>query len=181
VPKTYQKPHPPIRVAVESRETFALAGKLGFPIFIRHQMDIPELQDLLKQYQGARQAAGFSGPNDVILQIGGYVADTPERARREPEASTMRGRRLVQAALHRAADPEAFERLKRISEVGYDDVLSRVAYGTPDAVVERLLEYRESLGITGVSLDVNPGGQIPYDRVVHSIRLLTDKVMPKFR
>jgi alkanesulfonate monooxygenase SsuD/methylene tetrahydromethanopterin reductase-like flavin-dependent oxidoreductase (luciferase family) len=144
-------------------------------------MDIPELQDLLKQYQDARHAAGFSGPNDVILQIGGYVADTAERARREPEASTMRGRRLVQAALHRAADPEAFERLKRISEVGYDDVLSRVAYGTPAAVVERLQEYRESLGITGVSLDVNPGGQIPYDRVVHSIRLLTDRVIPKFR
>jgi hypothetical protein len=60
-------------------------------------------------------------------------------------------------------------------------VLSRVAYGTPDAVVERLQEYRETLGITGVSLDVNPGGQIPYDRVVHSIRLLTDKVIPKFR
>ena len=38
-----------------------------------------------------------------------------------------------------------------------------------------------SVGITGVSLDVNPGGQIPYDRVVHSIRLLTDKVIPKFK
>ena len=93
----------------------------------------------------------------------------------------MRGRRLVQAALHRAADPEAFERLKRISEVGYDEVLGRVAYGTPDAVAERIQEYRETLGITGISLDVNPGGQIPYDRVVHSIRLLTDKVIPKFR
>jgi len=28
---------------------------------------------------------------------------------------------------------------------------------------------------------VNPGGQIPYDRVVHSIRLLADKVMPKLK
>jgi alkanesulfonate monooxygenase SsuD/methylene tetrahydromethanopterin reductase-like flavin-dependent oxidoreductase (luciferase family) len=93
----------------------------------------------------------------------------------------MRGRRLVSAALHRAADPEAFERLKRISEIPYDDVLPRVAYGTPEAVVDRLLEYREALGITGISLDVNPGGQIPYDRVVHSIRLLTDKVMPKLK
>jgi hypothetical protein len=37
--------------------------------------------------------SSFSGPNDVILQIGGYVADTAERARSEPEASTMRGRR----------------------------------------------------------------------------------------
>jgi alkanesulfonate monooxygenase SsuD/methylene tetrahydromethanopterin reductase-like flavin-dependent oxidoreductase (luciferase family) len=181
VPRPYQKPHPPVRVAVESRETFALAGKLGFPIFIRHQMDIPELQDLLKQYEAARHAAGFTGPNDVILQIAGYVADTAEKARSEPEASTMRGRRLVSAALHRAADPEAFERLKRISEVPYADVLPRVAYGTPDAVAARIVEYRETLGITGVSLDVNPGGQIPYDRVVHSIRLLTEKVIPRFR
>jgi hypothetical protein len=32
----------------------------------------------------------------------------------------------------------------------------------------------------GVSLDVNPGGQLPYERVVHSLRLLTEKVMPQF-
>jgi hypothetical protein len=48
-------------------------------------------------------------------------------------------------------------------------------------VAERIVQYRETLGITGISLDVNPGGQIPYDRVVHSIRLLTEKVIPKFR
>jgi alkanesulfonate monooxygenase SsuD/methylene tetrahydromethanopterin reductase-like flavin-dependent oxidoreductase (luciferase family) len=181
VPKPLQQPHPPIRVAVESRDTFALVGRLGFPIFIRHQMDIPELQDLLKQYQEERWAAGFSDPNDVILQIAAYVAETADKARSEPEASTMRQRRLVRESLHRAADQEAFERLRRISEVSYDDVLHRVAYGTPAAVVERLHEYQEALGITGVSLDVNPGGQIPYDRVVHSVRLLTEKVIPHFK
>jgi len=181
VPKPYQQPHPPIRVAVESRDTFALIGRLGLPIFIRHQMDIPELQDLLQQYQEERWAAGFAGPNDVILQIAAYVAETADKARSEPEASTMRQRRLVHESLHRTADQEAFERLRRLSEVSYDDVLGRVAYGTPEAVVERLQEYQETLGITGVSLDVNPGGQIPYDRVVNSIRLLTEKVMPKFK
>jgi alkanesulfonate monooxygenase SsuD/methylene tetrahydromethanopterin reductase-like flavin-dependent oxidoreductase (luciferase family) len=31
VPKPYQKPHPPVRVAVESVDTFALTGSLGFP------------------------------------------------------------------------------------------------------------------------------------------------------
>jgi alkanesulfonate monooxygenase SsuD/methylene tetrahydromethanopterin reductase-like flavin-dependent oxidoreductase (luciferase family) len=60
-------------------------------------------------------------------------------------------------------------------------VLPRLAYGTPEAVADRLAEYREMLGITGVSLDVNPGGQIRYDRVVSSIRLLTEQVIPKFR
>ena len=60
-------------------------------------------------------------------------------------------------------------------------MLPRLAYGTPEAVADRLTEYREMLGITGVSLDVDPGGQIPYDRVVSSIRLLTEQVIPKFR
>jgi alkanesulfonate monooxygenase SsuD/methylene tetrahydromethanopterin reductase-like flavin-dependent oxidoreductase (luciferase family) len=80
VPKPYQKPHPPVRVAVESVDTFALTGSLGFPIFIRHQMPIPQLQEILQQHRDARRLAGFSGPNDVILQIGAYVAETPEEA-----------------------------------------------------------------------------------------------------
>lgn len=87
VPKPYQKPHPPIRVAVESIDSFALMGRWGFPIFIRHQMEIAQLQDLLEQYRQARESAGFSGPNDVILQIPLYVAETAARARAEPEAS----------------------------------------------------------------------------------------------
>ena len=87
----------------------------------------------------------------------------------------------MRETLHETGDPEAYERLRRLSEVNYDDVLRRVAYGTPEAVVERLHEYRETLGITGVSLDVNPGGQLPYDRVVHSMRLLTEKVIPHFK
>jgi alkanesulfonate monooxygenase SsuD/methylene tetrahydromethanopterin reductase-like flavin-dependent oxidoreductase (luciferase family) len=181
VPKPYQRPHPPIRVAVESRETFSLIGRLGLPIFIRHQMDIPELQELLKQYQEERHAAGFTGPNDVILQIAAYVAETGEKAYTEPEASTMRQRRLVREALGRTGDQEAFERLRRLSEVSYDEVLQRVAYGTPESVVERLQAYQDVLGITGVSLDVNPGGQIPYERVVNSIRLLTEQVIPRFK
>lgn len=181
VPKPYQQPHPPIRVAVESRDTFPLIGKLGLPIFIRHQMAIPELQELLKQYEEERHAAGFPGPNDVILQIGAYVAETPEKARTEPEASTMRQRRLVRETLSRTGDREAYERLGRLANVTYDEVLQRVAYGTPDAVVERLLEYKEAFGLTGVSLDLNPGGQVPYDRVMNSMRLLAEQVMPQFK
>lgn len=181
VPKPYQRPHPPIRVAVESRDTFPLIGRLGWPIFIRHQMDIPELQALLKEYEEERHAAGFAGPNDVILQLAAYVAETAERAYTEPQASTMRQRRLVREALGRTGDREAFERLRRLADVSYDEVLQRVAYGTPEAVVERLQEYRETLGITGVSLDMNPGGQIPYERVVNSMRLLVERVIPKFK
>ncbi len=181
VPKPLQQPHPPIRVAVESRDTFELVGSLGFPIFIRHQMDIPLLQELLEKYREARYLAGFSGPNDVILQIPGYLAENEEQARSEPQESIMRGRQLVAARLHETADQEAYERLSRLSEGGYDAVLGRAAIGSPEGVVERIKQYQEDLGITGVSLDMNPGGQIPHERIVNSMRLLTEKVMPEFK
>jgi alkanesulfonate monooxygenase SsuD/methylene tetrahydromethanopterin reductase-like flavin-dependent oxidoreductase (luciferase family) len=109
------------------------------------------------------------------------VAQTAAQARSEPEASTMHRLRLLQRSLDKAADAEAFERLKRLSSVSYDDVLKRVAYGTPDAVVERLQQYRDDLGLTGFALEINPGGQIPYERVVAALRLLAEKVIPKFK
>ncbi len=181
VPKPFQKPHPPIRVAVESRDTFRMIGSSGYPIFIRHQMDVSELQNLLSDYQETRSAAGFEGPNDVIIQIPAYVAETAEHAFEDPRASTMRGRRLVLEAINEAADQEAYERLKALSEVPYERVVDRTAFGTPEAVVERLQMYINELGATGFSIDFNPGGQIPHDLIVNSIRLFADKVVPNFK
>src|SRR5579864_2787586 len=34
VPKPYQKPHPPIRIAATSADTFPAIGALGYPIFV---------------------------------------------------------------------------------------------------------------------------------------------------
>lgn len=178
VPKTYQEPHPPIRIAVESRDTFTLAGRLGFPIFIRHQMSVPELQHLLSEYRDARVNAGFHGPNDVILQIGGYVANTSQEAIGDPEESSMHRIRVIQDNLDKAADQETYERLKASSSVTYDDLLQKVAFGTPQAVIEKIKQYQNDLGITGISFDINPGGQIPFSKVSKSLQLLTQKVMP---
>ena len=47
--------------------------------------------------------------------------------------------------------------------------------------MERLQEYEEELGISGVILEMNYGGQIPFDRVINSMKLLAEKVMPKFK
>jgi alkanesulfonate monooxygenase SsuD/methylene tetrahydromethanopterin reductase-like flavin-dependent oxidoreductase (luciferase family) len=59
-------------------------------------------------------------------------------------------------------------------------LLPRLLYGTPEAIVDRITEYRETLGITGLSLNVNPGGQIPFHKVVNSVRLLMERVAPRF-
>lgn len=181
VPKPYQQPHPPIRVALASPDTFSLVGRLGHAIFISANTPVPQLQERLALYRQARQDAGHTGPADIALRIPAYVAATAAQAHDEPEASTMHAIRYAATELiTTAATPEAAARMERLAQTPYDDILKqRVLYGTPEAVVDRLQMYHETLGITGVVLETNYGGRLPYARVLNSIRLLMDQVAPR--
>jgi alkanesulfonate monooxygenase SsuD/methylene tetrahydromethanopterin reductase-like flavin-dependent oxidoreductase (luciferase family) len=183
VPKPYQQPYPPLRVALASPDTFSLIGSMGHSVFVSANTPIPQLRERLDLYEKARQGAGHPGPSDIALRIPAYVAETAERARSEPEASAMHAIHYgAQELSGSAASQETAERLQRMASAPYDDLLKRrLLFGTPEAVVERLQEYQEALGITGVVLEMNYGGQIPYDRVINSIRLLSDKVIPQFK
>jgi alkanesulfonate monooxygenase SsuD/methylene tetrahydromethanopterin reductase-like flavin-dependent oxidoreductase (luciferase family) len=156
---------------------------MGHSVFISANTPIPQLRERLDLYRKARQEADHAGPSDIALRIPAYVAETAERARSEPEASTMHAIQYgAQELSGSAASQEIAERLQRMASVPYDDILKRrVMYGTPEAVVDRLQEYQAELGISSVVLETNYGGQIPYDRVINSIRLLTEKVVPKFK
>ncbi len=180
VPKPFQQPGPPIRMAVESLDTFPLAGRMGLPIFIRHQMPMAQIKELLNQYREAREQAGYRGPNDVILQIPVYVADTPEKGLGDPQASVMHAQaRRSQGQLETSAgDQETIERQRRMREGGYESFLNRAAFGTPEMVAQRLQMYVDEWAVTGFALDPNNGGQIPQEKVLHSIRLLMERVAP---
>lgn len=189
VPKPYQKPHPPIRIACESKDTFALMGKFGMPIFIRHQMDVPLLQELLGLYREERHAAGYTGPNDVILQVSCYLAETAEQARADTEAGILSERqRAIDFAIN-TGDEEAYKRLSRLNDLSYDELVQRPGlgvypnpnlFGTPEMIVDILHEYEEKMGVTGVSFAMNPG-LIPCEKMVNSLRLLGERVIPKFK
>ncbi len=120
VPKPFQQPGLPIRMAVESLDTFPLAGSLGLPIFIRHQMAMDQIKDLLGQYREAREQAGFSGPNNVILQILVYVADTEEQGINDPKASVVQAqaRRSLDQLQVSSGDQETIDRQRRMREGG---------------------------------------------------------------
>jgi alkanesulfonate monooxygenase SsuD/methylene tetrahydromethanopterin reductase-like flavin-dependent oxidoreductase (luciferase family) len=183
VPKPFQQPYPPIRVALASPDTFTLVGGMGHSVFVSANTPMPQLRERLELYRKARQEAGHTGPADIALRIPAYVAETAERAHIEPGAST---RHAIQYGAQElsgfAASQETAERLQRRASVPYDELLKqRVLYGTPEAVVDRLQEYQAELGISSVVLEMNYGGQIPYDRVINSIRLLTEKVVPKLK
>jgi alkanesulfonate monooxygenase SsuD/methylene tetrahydromethanopterin reductase-like flavin-dependent oxidoreductase (luciferase family) len=190
VPRPYQKPHPPIWVAATTQDTFPMVGHMGFSLVTGLRgFDVPEAVRHLSAYRAARRAAGHAGDGNVYLRIPVYVAAKAAQARSEPEDSTMRAyRRLAEnmassvGASGTTVSEERAERAERLSNVTYEDVLrDRVAYGTPDMVVDRLRQLRDELGLSGVIAESNVGGRIPLEQVLTSIRLYAKEVAPRLR
>ncbi len=190
VPKPYQKPHPPIRVAATTKETFPQVGSMGMPLVTGLRgFTLPELTQQLQEYRSAWKKGGHPGNGDVYLRIPAYVAATADKALAEPEASTMRSyRRLAEnfAKSAKSAGTTASEdraaRAERLADVTYEELLQdRLAYGTPDMVVERLRDLRDRMGLKGVMIEPNVGGGIPGDRVMNSVRLFAREVAPNLK
>src|SRR5262245_53606636 len=58
VPRPVQQPHPPIRIAANSPDTFEWAGQQGYPIFVASQVNpYRKIKELLPIYRQARQKA----------------------------------------------------------------------------------------------------------------------------
>ncbi len=189
-PLPYQKPHPPFRMAATTAETFPRAGEDGYPIFVGLRgMDIPELRDNLKEYRKAWRAAGHDGNGDVSLRIPVYVGLTERGAIEEPFESIQNyfGRMgRLYAADSGSAGIQATElgdqRAVRLSALSYDEILeTKVAFGTPEGLVDRFAQLKDDLGLDGVVGEFNAGGTIPHEIVLRNIRLLCEKVMPACR
>lgn len=189
-PRPYQVPHPPIRMATTSDETFPAAGRLGLPIFVGlRTTEIPDLQAQLAPYRQAWREAGHPGQPSVYLRIPVYVSTSDKGAVEEPRESMAaffaRQTELARAAVGRAgagpADRRRFQ-AERMASLTYDDILEKkVAFGTPSGVIERLRHLRDELGLDGIVAELNPGGRIPLDLETRSLELLAREVVPAFR
>ena len=189
-PKPYQQPHPPIRLAVYSPDTYPEAGHLGLPIFVAVRLgSLQGLIEPLRQYRAAWKEAGYPGMGNVALRLPVFVAETMEQALRIPQESTMSfyrylGERLTESASH--AGTRAIERRtesgQRLKTTTYEEAQQdKLAYGTPEMVVDRLAQLREELGLSALLVEMNCGQQIPHQPVVSSMRLFAEKVIPALR
>ena len=185
VPKPYQKPTPPIRIAASTPDTFPAIGRRGVPIFasVRHTT----WSDLAKQieaYHEAWREAGHPGRGQVFVSAPTYIAETEERARAEPRESIMHfyheQANLLEGAA-RLVDPEtAARRMRRVHQLrnmGYEDGLDNHALvGTPDAIADRLKTLRQEIDLSGILAELNCGGLVPHQQVLTAMQLLCQDV-----
>ncbi len=188
VPKPYHRPHPPIRIAANREDTFISAGRQGYAIFVgARRGTIDEVLPSLEIYREAWKAAGHPGTGEVYLRAPVYVGDTMEQARRDPEESLMNTYRWLGARLQELAhsagvfdSARRIEGAQRLQTLTYDEVLEgRAIIGTPEVVADRLLTLQHQLGLAGILGELNYGGLVPHERVMHSLQLICEKVQPR--
>ena len=153
-------------------------------------MDVEDLKTNLEDYKSEWQAAGHPGDGgDINVRVPMYIAPSDAEAIEEPkesiEAFFSRQRELFEYSLGRAgvsAPERRRERYERLASSTYEDLLqTRVVFGSPERVVDRIAEFQEALGVTGITAELNPGGFLPKEAVHRSLELLTQEVMPAFK
>ena len=191
VPKPYQQPHPPIRIAATTSDTFPVVGKMGFAIFVGVRgMNLDGVAEQVESYRAAWKEAGHEGEIDVSLRVPVYVGETEEDALTAPEESFMRqfrrlGGQLAASASRAGSDPgeERAERGAQLASIQWErDVIGqKAAVGTPEMVIEQLKVMKDALSLTGVVAEFNAGELIPEDKISNSLRLFCEEVIPAFR
>ena len=189
-PRPYQMPHPPLRIAANTAETFTRLGQQGHPIFVGLRgMDIPELQDTSRNTadRGGRRATMATATFRCAFPC---MPPTPKR-RRWP--SPGRASTPISTAWGRCCatpPPPAPTPTPPCARAG-PTVLppcptrkmleTKVAFGTGEGLIDRFTELKEELGLDGIVAELNAGGLIPEEGVTRSVRIITEQVMPAFK
>jgi alkanesulfonate monooxygenase SsuD/methylene tetrahydromethanopterin reductase-like flavin-dependent oxidoreductase (luciferase family) len=199
VPKPVQQPHPPIRVAANSIETFELMGSMGLPIFAASQVNpFHKIREFLPLYRDARVAAGHpaASTDDITILAPLYVGESDAQIRRELEPSVERFLQTVSGLYGANAAPggpsdqqptdPGTARLKkmldRMGRITYEKVCQNMGiFETPEACIERVRAYQQDYKMGRLICWFNPGGMVPHDRVMRSMELFAARVMPHFQ
>jgi alkanesulfonate monooxygenase SsuD/methylene tetrahydromethanopterin reductase-like flavin-dependent oxidoreductase (luciferase family) len=186
VPKPIQSPHPPVRIAANSPDTFPIAARRRLPIFATPLINPPDkLKEGLAVYRNGLPA---DASGDAALAFPVHVASSREQARHDCEAGLLNF--LREAALRLkplgGSDIKSFEAWKqvlaRIERVRYEDFDREMAvFGDPDYCVRRIHDLKKEYGMDEFICYFNQGGLMDHALVHESMTRFARDVMPHCR
>ena len=185
-PKPYQDPHPPVRVGVTSAESFVTTGRMGHDILINPSrvFTLAGLKPEIEAYHQAWKDAGHKGKGKVGLRVPVYISEDAQKAHDEPMESALfsMGRlsdRVASYAQYGGTTGNWGKEAADVKNMSYDDWFrDKVAYGTPEAVTDKLQRLTEELGLNQILFEVDFGNKISLKNQVNSMRLMMEKVTP---
>ena len=199
IPKPLQKPHPPMWVACTQQETFQLAGERGLGALCFTLGNPGVLQDRIRLYRDTIQHAKPVGKfvtNQVAAFTIAYCDENNQRGREigaEAGMWYLGNSKMRHSSDWAGVDPDSVPKdyeyhLKRDEyeegrKEGADpnELLDNGTFcaGDPDACI-RTVERYQALGIDQL-MPIFQAGRIPHEKVMSSIRLFGQHVIPQFK
>ena len=197
VPKTVQKPHPPMWVACSSRETIKMAARLGIgaltfafvdPSEARHWVD--EYYDIIKSDKCVPIGHTVNA-NICMVTSFSLHQDREEAIKRGLEGFEFFGFALGSLygfGEHRPGRTNLFEQFKtlrdkRLSESPLDFSRALLAekggIGTPDDMRKHLKKF-EDVGVDQVTF-IQQAGLNKHEHICESLALFGSEVLPEFK
>jgi alkanesulfonate monooxygenase SsuD/methylene tetrahydromethanopterin reductase-like flavin-dependent oxidoreductase (luciferase family) len=183
VPRPFQTPYPPIRIAGASEDTFPVLGALGYPLFVAVRSgSLAGLAPDLRAYREAYVAAGHKGKGEVHLRLTMHIGETDTEARSQARESIMAGYQKLITQLEGSPNARRRAELADVRTLTYEAVMrDKVVIGSPDTVAARLSDLQDQLGIDGILAELNFGALLPPDHMMRSCELLLREVRPRLR
>jgi alkanesulfonate monooxygenase SsuD/methylene tetrahydromethanopterin reductase-like flavin-dependent oxidoreductase (luciferase family) len=186
VPRPVQSPHPPVRIAANSPDSFPFAGGRKLPIFASPLINPPDkLKAGLAVY---RDTLPNGAAGDVALAFPVHVAASRTQARQDCEAGLLRFLREATGLNRplRDTDVKGFEAfrevLARLERVKYEDFDREIGvFGDPGYCIDRVQELRREYGMNEFICYFNQGGIMDHTLVKNSMTLFAKEVAPHCR
>ena len=193
VPKPIQKPHPPLWMAATQPWSVQFAGEHGLGL-LGFGISEDEKDDLIRLYRGAIKNAKPIGKfinNQFAVMRMALCCETDEEAVaiQTPNWELFGAQLAAVNSTWRVGDPPktyeyASERAKRRGSGARPSTeqlveAGAVVFGSPDTC-RRTLETMAESGLDEIILFMQ-GATTPHDKVMDSIRLIGEQVMPKLR
>ncbi len=188
VPKPVQRPHPPIRVAVHSAESFAHIGERGLPIYSgTTTTPLPQLREYMALYREQLAAGGHRWkPDQMALMLPVHVGATGPAARDAMRPGVHKYYKNLRTIFSQI--PESFgehlPRLKIIEETVANLPFEKFCrdqgvFGDAAEVVDRLQAARDDFGLSQIICWFDQGSMLPRHEVERAMRQFVEQVMPK--
>jgi alkanesulfonate monooxygenase SsuD/methylene tetrahydromethanopterin reductase-like flavin-dependent oxidoreductase (luciferase family) len=188
VPKPLQRPHPPIRVAVHTAESFAHIGDLGLPIYSgTTTTPLPQLRECMALYRARLAAAGHPWRDEqMALMLPVHVGSTSAGAREAMRAGVLQYYKNLHTIFSQLPESygEHLPRLRMIEEnianLPYERFCrDQAVFGDAAEVVDRLQAARDEFGLSQIICWFDQGSRLPRSDVELAMRRFMDHVAPK--
>ena len=179
IPKPSQKPYPEMLLPVDSQESFVPMGTMGYKIAIgagssTHNIrGTSILREDVKSYRKAWKDAGHAGEPTTVVRIPTLLADTSEEAERLSDELMVLARRYFSGRQGIGSTDAGSASPETTAEVNL--------FGTAEEVVDKIEDLRETYSTDEIMFEVNWTSSVPREVVTNTLRILSDKVIPKFK